>query len=59
MRLLDIGSVIIVVIVVSACIAGIVSKHYLGNDNFVEQTAEDVIQQETGVEVDLSPDSVE
>lgn len=39
-----------------AMIVGIVSSKYLGNDNAVEQAAEAVIEEETGIDIDLSPE---
>jgi len=46
--------VIAAIVVISAAI-GFASRHYLGNDNPIEEAAEEVIQLETGVKVDLSP----
>ena len=34
--------------------AGYVSHYFLGNDNAVEQTAENLIENATGIDVDLS-----
>jgi hypothetical protein len=34
---------------------GLVSQKWLGDDNEIEQVAEVVIKEETGVDVDLSP----
>ena len=43
----------IVAIVLAAIITGLVSVHYMGNDNPIEQIAEEVIDKETGVNVNL------
>jgi len=58
MKFYDLSLVIIGVIIVSVCI-GYVSSRYLGQDNPVEETAEVVIQQHTGVPIDLTPDTPE
>lgn len=51
----DLSLLILVSIVLVSAAIGFASRHYLGPDNVVEQAAEDVIQIETGVRVDLSP----
>ena len=43
-------------IVVIASIAGILSIYFLGKDNPVEEACEEIIKDETGQEVDLSPE---
>jgi len=48
-------SLIVIVIVALCAIGGAISVKYLGPDNIVEEVAENVIQQETGAHVDLSP----
>lgn len=53
-------SIVIVAIIVGiAAVIGIISGCFLGDDNPVEEVAEDVIQDETGVHIDLSPNSKE
>lgn len=47
---------IIIAISVLAAVVGIVSDRYLGDDNPVEQEAEKIIKDETGMDVDLSPE---
>lgn len=42
-----------------AVIIGIGSIYLLGNDNPVEEIAEKVIEEETGIDVDLTPNSKE
>jgi len=47
-------------VVVAASVGiGIASYRYFGmkQDNFIEQTAENVIKEETGMSVDLSPET--
>lgn len=38
---------------------GIVSSKYLGDDNVVEEMIEQVIKEKTGLEIDLSPKTIE
>ena len=44
-----------------AALVGVGSYHYLKmpQDNIVEEVCEEVIKKETGVEIDLSPESKE
>jgi hypothetical protein len=46
---------IIVGICIMATAVGVASGVYLGADNFIEQGAEAVIKQESGVVIDLTP----
>lgn len=55
MKLHDFSLIIIVLVVVVAT-AGLLSTKYLGNDNVVEEIAEEVIEDHTGIDVDLSPE---
>ena len=58
MKLYDLGVAIFAVI--GMCIAaGVISQKYLGDDNVIEEAAEDVIKMETNIDVDLSPNSPE
>ena len=59
MKLYDGGIMIILVIVIVAAVAGSASYYWLGPDNAVEETAERVIEAETGVNIDLSPSTPE
>ena len=60
MKLFDFGSTAIAIIVITAII-GVVSYEvlHLEEDNPIEESAEEVIKQTTGIDVDLSPDSPE
>ena len=49
--------IIMIVIVAVVAIAGIVSVKYLGPDNPVEKVAEEIIKDETGVDINLTPTS--
>ena len=42
-------------IAIVAAIVGLISIQILGNDNPVEEVSEKIIQDETGIIVDLSP----
>lgn len=53
------GILITLTIVALATALGIGSQYYWGDDNAVEEAAEDIIQQQTGLQVDLSPSSKE
>lgn len=56
MKFYDFGIIVFIVIAVAA-IVGAVSIEFLGNDNLVEQAAEEVIEVETGKKIDLSPET--
>ena len=58
MKLYDAGTTIIVILVVAGAI-GYFSSRWLGHDNPVEETAEEVIEQHTGIDIDLSPGSAD
>ena len=53
------GSLIIIAIVigVAACI-GYISSRILENDSPIEQCAEEIIKDQTGLEIDFSPDII-
>jgi hypothetical protein len=46
-------------VVVAAIIIGILSGYFWYQDNPIEEFAEKVIEKETGIDVDLTPESVE
>jgi hypothetical protein len=46
-------------IIILTIIIGITSTYFLGNDNPVEEIAEKIIEEETGVNIDLTPKSIE
>lgn len=52
-------NIIKVIVVILVIIVGISSAYFLGDDNPVEEIAEEVIQEETGVNIDLTPNSPE
>jgi hypothetical protein len=53
------GGMLVVGILVVALVAGYVSSRFLGEDNPVEEAAEEVIESQTGMDIDLTPDSQE
>lgn len=50
---------IVSIIVASAWLISLISYYFLGSDNPVEEACEDVIKDETGVDVDLTPGTPE
>lgn len=58
MKLYD-GGVLVVGILVVALGVGYLSSRWLGEDNPIEEAAEEVIESQTGMEIDLSPESKE
>jgi hypothetical protein len=56
MKLRDGGTTILIILAVVA-VGGYLSSRWLGHDNVIEETAENVIEQHTGVDIDLSPNS--
>ncbi len=59
MKMFDLSLLIIVGIVIICTIGGLVSICFLGPNNPIEEIAEEVIKDETGIVVDLSPKSSE
>ena len=58
MKLYD-GGLIIIGIIITALVAGYASSRWLGDDNPVEESAESIILEQTGLDIDLSPLSAE
>ena len=55
-----IAALISVIIVTVSLTVGLVSRHFIKkDDNPIEELAEEIIKQETGIDIDLSPDSPE
>ena len=52
-------SVIGVMIIGFSLLVGIASKKWFKPDNIIEETAEKIIQEQTGFDIDLSPDTPE
>ena len=58
MKHYECGTTIIIIISVVGLI-GFMSSRILGNDNPIEELAEEIIENETGINLDLSPSSKE
>lgn len=58
-RLNDLSLVIIGAIVGTCVLVGVVSRYFLPDDNILEECAEEVIKEYTGVDIDLSPSTPE
>jgi hypothetical protein len=54
-RLNDLSIIVIVTIVGVCVLAGVISQKFLGPNNPIEEVAESVIKEETGVAVNLTP----
>jgi uncharacterized protein YpmB len=52
-------NIIKIIVVILVVIVGFSSAYFLGDDNALEEIAEEVIQQETGLNIDLTPNSLE
>ena len=59
MKFREAGTIIFIIFVSLCAISGVVSKYWLGDDNVIEQAAEALIEQELGIEIDLSADTEE
>lgn len=55
----EVGSLVVFGLVAVLAIVGFASGYWLGHDNAIEEIAEDVIEKQIGVDVDLSPGSPE
>lgn len=55
MKMHDGSLLIVIVIFVTAVVIGMGSTYFFGDDNEVEEVAEEVIQADTGMKIDLSP----
>lgn len=58
MKLYD-GGLIVISILIVALAAGYASSRWLGDDNPIEESAETVIHEHTGLDIDLTPSSKE
>lgn len=59
MKLYDGGVIIILIFIAIVAAVGGSSYYWLGPDNPVEEVAEKIIQEETGINLDLTPTSPE
>lgn len=59
MKLYEMGLVILISSLIALAGIGYLSQKWLGHDNEIEEHVEEVIEDITGVEIDLSPNSPE
>lgn len=59
MKLYDCGFLILVAIITICVVGGVSSAILWKNDNPIEEVAEEIIEDYTGLDVDLSPTSPE
>lgn len=59
MKLYELGSIILGISLVVLIGIGIISHQFLGHDNKVEESIEQIIKDKTGLDVDLTPESEE
>ena len=55
MRFYDLSIAIIGTIIGICALTGIVSQFFLGKNNVIEEASEHIIEEETGISIDLSP----
>lgn len=55
----DLSTILFIAIVSICVIGGVISRTFYGPDNAIEELAEDIIEQETGIHLDLSPSTPE
>jgi hypothetical protein len=54
MKLYD-GAIVIIVVLLAVGVVGAISQHFMWPDNPIEEASEQLIEQKTGVDIDLSP----
>lgn len=59
MKIYDMGATILISVVLTCILAGLTSTYIWGPDNKVEEAAEEIVQMETGIKLDLTPSSME
>lgn len=59
MKFFELGTLVIIIAIAALAAIGIISQKYLGEDNIVEETVEAVIKEKTGLDIDLSPKTIE
>lgn len=59
MKLCEGGTIIMVIVLTLLGLGGLVSIKFLGHDNVVEEVVEQIIEKQTGLDIDLSPSSAE
>ncbi len=59
MKMYDAGLIVLVIVITTCVVAGTLSGIFWYKDNPIEETAEAIIKQETGVDIDLTPSTPE
>jgi len=59
MKFFELGTLVIIIAIAALAAIGIVSQKYLGEDNIIEETVEAIIKEKTGLDIDLSPKTIE
>lgn len=59
MKLFDAGLIILIVVISACAIGGAISGYFWYQDNPVEEVAEEIIKNQTGIDVDLTPTTPE
>lgn len=52
-------NIIKMIVIILIVILGVGSVYFLGDDNPVEEICEEIIEEETGIKIDLTPNSLE
>jgi hypothetical protein len=58
-KFFELGTLVIIIAIAALAAIGIVSQKYFGEDNVVEETVEAIIKEKTGLDIDLSPKTIE
>lgn len=58
MKLYDGGTTVLIIIGVAALV-GFLSSRWLGDDNVIEEFSEEIIESNTGIDIDLTPGTQE
>ena len=53
------ASIILIGVLIVALSVGYLSSRWLGDDNEIEELAEDIIKMKTGMDIDITPNSPE
>lgn len=59
MKIFELGTLVIIIALAALAAIGIVSQKFLGEDNVVEEAVEAIIKEKTGLDIDLSPKTIE
>lgn len=53
------AGILICIVITCAIVVGLVSQSFFGPDNVIEDFCEDVVESETGISLDFSPENRE